>query len=238
MPAFLVGWTHEDPPPPGYLSAWFDQEYGGPLLVRFVSSTHSNEFKATHTTWSGTVNTAPLESHVKQFCEGLQWEHSRFAQVLPGGKGKGNRQDDILHLSRLARGLTLLTGGTAYDVDAGTYLNPSDWQDRDLTGFRVEDHVQVVQQEVAAKASLWLHTRGLTKFGVDELEAFHPLSLPAHPIEEALLKLSGQIIDLGKNLKIGEHVLIGERGPYAEVVRHRTDPLYGKPIAFRELRLL
>jgi hypothetical protein len=40
----------------------------------------------------------------------------------------------------------------------------------------------------------------------------------------------------GKNPKIGEQVPFGEHGQQVEVVRHRTDPIYGMPLAFREVR--
>ncbi len=58
MPAFLVGWTHGEPPPPGYVAAWFDEAYGGPLRIRFLASTGHHHFEAAHTNWMAEVNIA------------------------------------------------------------------------------------------------------------------------------------------------------------------------------------
>ena len=51
LPAFLIGWTHGEAPPPGYLAAWFDQIYGGPLQIRFLSKNGHQHFEAAHTNW-------------------------------------------------------------------------------------------------------------------------------------------------------------------------------------------
>jgi len=33
IPAFVIGYAAPEPPPPGFLAAWFNQEYGGPLTI-------------------------------------------------------------------------------------------------------------------------------------------------------------------------------------------------------------
>ncbi len=53
--------------------------------------------------------------------------------------------DTILFAARLARGLTLLTQGTAHDIITNQYVNPSDWQDRPLTHFIAADHIPIMQ---------------------------------------------------------------------------------------------
>ena len=82
--------------------------------------------------------------------------------------------DTILFAARLSRGLTLLTQGTAYDLTTQQYLNPSDWKDRGLTGFAVDDHVMIAQDEQVKANEIWCYTLGLSKFGIDELEMFLP----------------------------------------------------------------
>jgi hypothetical protein len=150
-----------------------------------------------------------------------------------------DRQDEVLHIARIARGLTLLMEGTTYDVATGGYRNPSDWNDRDLVAFQISDHVQVEQHEQIQHMRKWYHTRGLTKFGLDEVETFQPLGLPERDIEAMLYGVSCQLMTQKKNPKIGEHVPFdgGGEGLQVEVVRHRTDQIYGIPLAFREIRL-
>ena len=237
MPAFLIGWTHGDPPPPGYLAAWFDQQYGGPLTIRFLSGEGHTHFEAAHTNWKAQVQLAPSPLIVQEWQKRLQWEHDHVAPVMPSPKAISDRQDEVLHLARIARGLTLLMEGTAYDVATGVYHNPSDWTDRELSVFYIEDHVRVEQHEQMRDMRTWLHTRGLTKFGLDEVESFESIGLTASEGASVLYEVSRSLLAHGKNPKVGEHIPIGEEGRQFEVVRHRTDPLYGIPMAFREVRI-
>ncbi len=103
--------------------------------------------------------------------------------------------------------------------------------------FRIHDHVQVEQHEQIQHRRTWLHTRGLTKFGLDELETFQSLGLSGREREAMLYEVAGQLMAQGKNPKIGEQIAFGGEGRQVEVVRHRTDPIYGIPLAFREIRL-
>jgi hypothetical protein len=148
-----------------------------------------------------------------------------------------DRQDEVVHLARIARGLTLLMEGTTYDVATGVYLNPSDWNDRDLNRFQIEDHVQVELQEQIQQMRMWWHTRGLTKFGLDEIETFQSIGLSERTIKPMLYGVAIQLMAQGKNPKIGDHVPFGKQGQQVEVARHRTDPFYGRPLAFREVRI-
>lgn len=237
LPAFLFGWTHGEPPPPGYLTAWFDQQYGGPLQIRFLSSNGHHHFEAVHTNWKAQVQMAPSAQIVEQWQGRLQWDHRHLAQLMVPSKAQADRQDEVLHLARVARGLTLLMEGTTYDVAMGLYRNPSDWKDRDLEVFQIEDHVQVEQQEQIQHMRMWLHTRGLTKFGLDEIETFLPIGLSAVESEDILYSVAQRLMVHAKNPKVGEHIAFGGEGRQVEVVRHRTDPFYGTPLPLREIRL-
>ena len=237
LPAFLIGWTHGEPPPPGYLAAWFDQLYGGPLHIRFLSANGHHHFEAVHTNWKTLVQLAPSVQFVEQWQGRLQWEHPQLAKVMGQSKTQADRQDDVLHLARIARGLTLLMDGTAYDVATGVYRNPSDWKERDLVVFKIDDHVQVEQHEQMQHMRVWLHTRGLSKFGLDEVETFQPIGLSGSENEAMLYAIALQLMNQAKNPKVGEHIPFGGEGRQIKVVRHRTDPLYGIPMAFREVRL-
>lgn len=238
VPAFLIGWTHGEPPPPGYVAAWFDQAYGGPLRIRFLASTGHHHFEAAHTGWIAEVNLAPATEIVQEWQGRLQWDHTRLGLLFPQANAAyTDRRDAVLHVARMARGITLLTDGTAYDVAFGTYRNPSDWRDRDLVEFHIADHIRVEQREDTQGVRMWFHTRGLTKFGLDEVETFQPIGLSGRGVEEIVLRVAGQLIEQGKNPKVGEQVILRGSGPQVTVVRHRTDPIYGIPLAFREFRM-
>ncbi len=235
VPAFLVGWTHDDPPPPGFLSSWFDREYGGPLTIRFWESSGHYRFDACHTVWTVRVDLSPTSEQVSQWQASLQWEHSHIACLGFPSLGGQDRADRVLHLARLARGVCLLTGGTTFDCSTGTYMNPSDWRNCGLTGFVVEDHVKVEQQIRTGEERLWLHTRGLTKFGWDELEAFRGVGLTTEDCQRRLLETAAAIIRENRNVNVGEQIDLPGAFCRASVIRYRTDACYGRPIAYREI---
>ncbi|GJL59581.1 MAG: hypothetical protein NPIRA03_24380 [Nitrospirales bacterium] len=236
VPAFLVGWTHGHPPPPGYIAAWFDEAYGGPLRIRFLASTGHHHFEAAHTNWIAEINIEPSPAIVEQWQSRLQWEQTQLALLFPPTTAT-DRRDVLLHVARMARGVTLLTEGTTYDVATGTYLNPSDWRDRNLEVFRITDHVQVEHHEDVHRARMWFHSRGLTKFGLDEIETFRSTGLSSREVKDTVLRVADHLIEQGKNPKVGERIVLDGSGLQVMVVRHRTDPLYGAPLAFREFIL-
>jgi hypothetical protein len=236
MPAFLIGWTHGESPPPGYVAAWFNQAYGGPLRIRFLASTGHHHFEAAHTHWFAELNLAPPAEIMEQWQDRLQWDHRHLGLLLVPGNVPADRRDTVLHAARMAKGISLLTDGTAYDVATGIYLNPSDWRDRELAVFHITDHVQVEQREDMPRARMWLHTRGLTKFGLDEIETFQPIGLSTSEVEEIVQSVAEQLVEQGKNPKVGEKMMLNESGRQVTVVRHRTDAIYGMPVAFREFR--
>ncbi len=238
LPAFVIGWTHGDSPPPGYLAAWFDQRYGGPLHVRFLSKDGHHVFEASHTSWSAHINIAPWADQVAQWEGRLHWDHSHLGCIFTPTNPPSDRQEVVRHVARIAKGLTLLTDGTAYDVATGSYVNPSDWQDRDLEIFRVTEHVQVEEREDVSQGRVWFHTRGLSKFGLEEVEMFQPIGVPSRETHKILEHVTHHLIDSGTNPKVGACLEVDEEGRMGEIVRHRTDPIFGVPVAFRELRLL
>ena len=207
------------------------------MQIRFLSTKGHQHFEAAHTNWKAQVQLAPSADVAEQWHKRLQWEHRHLAQLMALPKTHPDRQDEVLHIARIARGLTLLMEGTTYDVATGGYRNPSDWKDQDLAVFQIQDHVQIEQHEQIQHMRTWFHTRGLTKFGLDEVETFRPIGLSGRDIEAMLYGVSWQLMAKGKNPKVGEHVSFGKEGLQAEVVRHRTDPMYGIPLAFREIRL-
>ena len=236
VPAYIIGWTHDDPPPPGFLAAWFDQQYGGPLTVRFLESSGHHYFDATHTTWTARLDLSPAAELASRWQALLQWDHPHLAFIGAPSFAGQDRRDMVLHGARLTRGVSLLTGGTTFDVGTGAYLNPSDWRDRDLEVFALDDHVQVEQQERVEEGRVWLHTRGLNKFGWDELEAFRGVGLTDQDCRRRLLETAAVIIRENRNLKVGEQIEVPGECCRAIAIRHRTDGRYGRPMAFREIR--
>jgi hypothetical protein len=146
--------------------------------------------------------------------------------------------DSILFAARLARGLTLLTQGTAYDITTNQYVNPSDWQDRPLTQFLVSDHIPVMRSDDEPSRRTWCYTLGLSKFGVDELEMFLSPGLPDQPARDALRETADELTRTGQSPKVGSHIRVGSLGQSVEIANHRTAAPAGRMLGFREIRTL
>jgi len=129
----------------------------------------------------------------------------------------------------------LLTEGTAYDVTTLTYLNPSDWTDRPLVQFSVRDHVTVVHADDIERQRDWFYTRGLSKFGLDEIEVFRPVGLPSHTITENLFDIADELLRRGQSPNVGSTILIPNLAASIRVVRHRTHPSADTPLILREI---
>ena len=235
LPAFVIGYTLAEPPPPGYLAAWFNQRYGGPLQIQFPNEAGHSRFDAIHTTWHVTVNTALPEDTAETWHQGLEWSHSQLAAVAPVQHVGQDKRDIALHTARIARGITLLTEGTAYDVVTHSFLNPSDWSDRPLDQFDIEDHVKVEQQENLATCQIWFYTLGLAKFGLEEIETFRPLGLPDQPVIDKLLEIGTLLLGTGKGTKVGDQLPLPESGHVVRIERHRTDQSTGRVLHLREV---
>jgi hypothetical protein len=220
-PLYIIGYS-SPPPQPAEVRAWFDLEYGGPLTFKEDAVGPSTLTWASHGPWNVAVQISLPPEEASSWQERLHWGHPRTGLVLPTSAPTSKSIDLILHAARLARGLTLLTGGTAYDVIAHEYLNPSDWKDRPLDRFKTGDHVVVDQEESGDPGLERFYTRGLTKFKLDELDTFRPLGLPSRPVLEGLRNIADEILLAGYSLKVGTTLEIPRLGLTLRIIRHRT----------------
>lgn len=220
-PGFVIGYVGATPAA-GFLAAWYNQEYGGPLHIRFPNSQSNSAIEVSHLDWIADIQLESSFEEVSQFRDQLGWDHKGATQVFPASKIGVSRIDAILFVARLSRGLTLLTEGTAYDVVSGLYRNPSDWSDRQLTDFRIDDHVHVHQEESLDDGRQWFVTRGMGKFGLEELEVFRPCGLSERPTHERLLDLSHVCVLQGKSPKVGALLHLPDCENVVRVVKHRT----------------
>ena len=246
-PLYVIGYSN-DPPTLPSLQVWFDLDYGGPLRltdargqgpVTPVAGLPMSAVMATHGPWSVALELAASDAEAQAWKDRVGWGHPHAGQVIPASTTPANACDLVLHAARLARGMTLLTEGTAYDTHTGSYLNPSDWQDRPLSQFTASDHitiVQGVQGEADKPGTEWFHTLGLTKFGRDEIETFRPLGLSSQPVIDRLTDIATELIRLGRQPKVGETLSLAEVNLAVTTLRHRTTPLAGNPVALREIK--
>ena len=235
IPAFVIGYAAPEPPPPGFLTAWFNQEYGGPLTIRLSGDPGATRFEAHHGPWAALVETSLPPSIAEAWHERVHWGHTRAAQILPLKMTSRESRDIVLLLARLARGLTLLTGGTAYDTATESYLNPSDWTDRPLHAFQIADHLRIEQVEGRADGKVWFHTRGLSKFGVEDLETYRARGLSERPVIEAFTEMAEALTLAGKAPNVGESFDVPGLNTRVRVVRHRTDQSYSIRLNLREV---
>ena len=235
VPMFVIGYEAPESPPPGFLAAWFDQEYGGPLTIQLPRDQGTTRFEAQHGPWSALVETSLPPAIAEAWRERLQWGHPHAAQILPLRMTGRDCRDTVLHVTRLARGLTLLTGGTAYDTATDTYLNPSDWMDRPLRTFRLDDHLRIEQVEGRADGRVWFHTRGLAKFGLEDIETYRPTGLSERPVIEAFTEIADVLTLMGKAPNVGESFMVEGLNRAVRVVRHRTDQSYSLRLNLREV---
>ena len=235
-PLYVIGFSSS--PTPTELQTWFDLEYGGPLSFkesRTGEEPSTSPLMATHGPWSAWVLVPTPSVQADAWQQRLEWRHTACAAIGAGTAPKSTAVDVVLHAARLARGVTLLTQGTAYDVTTQTYLNPSDWTDRPLVGFSVKDHVTVAHSDDAERQRDWFYTRGLSKFGLDEIEVFQPLGLRSHTISENLLDIADEWLRRGQSPNVGSTMLIPNLAISIRVVRHRTHPSADTPLILREI---
>lgn len=236
FPAFVIGYSHAEAPPPGYLAAWFNQMYGGPLQIHLKNEAGHSQFEAVHTSWRVAVNTVLPADIAETWKNRLQWSHSHLVEVTPLQNAGQDKRDVVLHTARIARGITLLTEGTAYDIVTHSFLNPSDWNDLALDQFDLEDHVRVEQRENLETGKIWFYSLGLSKFGMEEIEAFRPLGLPDQPVMDMLQAIGAEILATGKVAKVGDQLTLPVSGQLVTIVRHRTDQSTGGVIQLREVK--
>ena len=235
-PLYVIGFSSS--PTPRELQAWFDHEYGGPLSLKESPTGEepaTSPLMATHGLWSAWILLAAPPVQADAWQQRLEWRHTACAAIGAGPATKSHAIDVVLHAARLARGVALLTEGTAYDVTTLTYLNPSDWSDRPLVHFTMKDHVTVVHSDDAEHQRDWFYTRGLSKFGLDEIEVFQSLGLPSHAISENLLGIAEEFLRLGQSPNVGSTILLPHLALSIQVVRHRTYPSADTPLILREI---
>lgn len=237
-PLYVVGYSS----PISHLSdlqSWFDLEYGGPLTSKGRESNaveaNSKATLMSHGPWSAWLHMSVSLSEAEEWRNRLAWRHDCASAVIGAMTTSRLAIDSILHAARLARGLTLLTEGTAYDVTTQAYLNPADWQDRPLDRFRIRDHITVFQTEAADAGREWFYTRGVSKFGLDDLETFRPMGLPNREVTEMLLDIADEIVSLGQSPNIGLALRIPTLGISVQAIRHRTAYPGEAPLVLREI---
>lgn len=232
QPCYVIGYS-SPAPSAAELQLWFDLEYGGPL--KLAASGDTAPAIAAHGPWSVRLQVALPEADAGAWSERLDWRHPHAGLVLRPSVTPQQACDLVLFTARLARGLTLLTQGTAYDTVIHAYLNPSDWTDRPLDRFRAADHVTVAQADSTDPLTDWFHTLGLSKFGLDELEVFRPVGLPVQPTLETLAGIAEQLLRIGRSPNVGTTLALPLLGLSVAVKRHRTAAPAGLPLPFREI---
>ena len=222
---------------PEELKTWYDSEYGGPLILR-ADGQATESWLATHGPWTAHIVMPLPASHLAGLKEQLAWEHEHVGAVAPSLMPPRDMPDSILFAARLARGLTLLMQGTAYDITTNQYVNPSDWQDRPLTRFIVSDHIPVIRGDDEQNHRIWCYTLGLSKFGVDELEMFLPTGLPDQPVRDTLRETADELTRTGQSPRVGSHIQVESLGQSVAIANHRTAAPAGRMLGFREIRQL
>jgi len=233
-PLYFLGYRGTAPQP-DELKTWYDLEYGGPLTVRMEEDA-SQSSQATHGPWSAHIVMPLPATHTAGFKDQLAWEHDLIGAVAPSVMPPRDMPDTILFAARISRGLTLLTQGTAYDITTQQYLNPSDWKDRALTAFVVEDHVMIAQDDQTKADEVWCYTLGLSKFGIDELEMFLPQGFPDRTAKEVLAESAQEIIRIGQSPKVGASFDLPLLSRTITISNHRTAAPTGRMLGFRELQ--
>ena len=235
-PLYFIGYRGTTPAL-DELTAWYDQEYGGPLKLRSEAE-DPESWHATHGPWTAHVVMPLPATHTAGLKDTLAWEHDLIGAVTPSVVPPRDMPDVILVAARLARGLTLLTQGTAFDLTTQQYLNPSDWGDRPLAHFVMADHVPVLQADDDGGDRSWCYTLGLSKFGLDELETFFPHGLPDTQARELLAEMMSELVGTGQPLKVGSQLRLTLLGQTIKVENYRTAAPAGRTLSFREIRAI
>jgi hypothetical protein len=238
QPLYIIGYSSEASSLPN-LREWFDREYGGPLVLQAgdtrATEADINAALAIHGPWNVWLHISVPLPEAGEWKHRLAWRHDHASAIVGATLMPRSAIDSILHAARLARGLTLLTDGTTYDVTTQAYLNPADWQDRPLDQFRARDHIEVFQTEAADVGHEWFYTRGLTKFGLDDLETFRPVGLPGQEVTETLFDIAEEIVRMGQSPNIGLTLPLHALGLSVRVIRHRTAFHNDAPLVLREI---
>jgi hypothetical protein len=233
-PLYFIGYRGTAPAT-DELKIWYEREYGGPLTIHHEADS-SESWQATHGPWSAHVVMPLPMSHVAEIMKQLAWEHDVMGAVAPSLTSPRDMPDTILFAARLARGLTLLTQGTAYDVTTQAYVNPSDWQNRALTSFLVDDHLSIAHDDTTRPDQVWSYSLGLSKFGLDEIEMFQGKGLPESAAKELLTESANELLRIGQSPKVGAAFRLPLIGRTIRIVNYRTAAPAGRMLGFRELQ--
>jgi len=233
-PLYFIGYRGTAPTT-DELKIWYEREYGGPLAVRHDAGSLES-WQATHGPWSAHVVMPLPLSHVADVMKQLAWEHDVMGAVAPSLAPPRDMPDTILFAARLGRGLTLLTQGTAYDVTTQAYVNPSDWLDRALSSFLVDDHLSIIHDDTSRPHHVWSYSLGLSKFGLDEIEMFQGKGLPESTVKELLTEAANELLFMGQSPTVGTAFRLPLLGRTIRIVNYRTAAPAGRMLGFRELQ--
>ena len=213
----------------------YEREYGGPLSIRHEDGSPES-WQAIHGPWSAHVVLPLPMSHVADVMKQLTWEHELMGAIAPSIVPTRDMPDYILLGARLARCLTLLSQGTAYDVMTQAYINPSDWQPRTLGSFVLDDHVSIVHDDTSQPDRVWSYSLGLSKFGLDEVEMFTAKGLPESAAKELLAESASELLRAGHSPKVGAVLDLPLLGRSVRIRNYRTAAPAGRMLGFRELQ--
>lgn len=231
-PLYLVGYSFSAPSS-DELKIWYDLEYGGPLALQ--AGNRPGVLSARHGPWHSWLTISLPAEEAQSLSKSAAWDHPNLGAVAPATAAPTIVADTVLFAARLARGLTLLTQGTALDLVSQRYSNPSDWSDRPLSCFQSRDHIEVTQGEPDDESQDWFYTLGLSKFGLDELETRQPKGLPAPFPMQVLAEAADHILQQGRNPNVGSAIPIPSLGRTLSVENHRTATVQTSHRIFRRL---
>ncbi len=231
-PLYLIGYRNSTPSH-DTLKSWYDDHYGGPLTC--LEREPGRPLSANHGPWHAHLLLSLPEPDAASWHAVLSWEHRSLGMVSSVSAQPSIIADTILMAARLARGLTLLTQGTAFDIACQEYLNPSDWNDRPLSVFQSRDHVTVQHNETDDDSSDWFHTLGMSKFGLDELEVIQARGLPETETMALLMSAADAVLRAGHNQKIGQSLDLPALAQTIRFIKHRTAAPAGRMVTLREI---
>jgi hypothetical protein len=234
-PLYFVGYRGTAPLA-DEVKALYDREYGGPLVISHEEGA-AESWQATHGPWSAHVVMPLPMSHVADVMKQLAWAHELMGVIAPSLASPRDMPDTVLVAARLARCLTLLSQGTAYDVTTQAYVNPSDWQPRTLEKFVLDDHVSIVHDDTTQPDRVWSYSLGLSKFGLDEVETFTAKGLSDNTAKDMLAESADELVRVGHSPKVGAALDLPLLRRTVRIANYRTAAPAGRMLGFRELQV-
>ncbi len=114
--------------------------------------------------------------------------------------------------------------------------NSSDWQNRALTSFLVDDHLSIVHDDTSRPDHASSYSLGFSKFGLDEIEMFQGKGLPESASKELLTESANELLRTGQFPKVGTAFSFPLLGRTIHIVNYRTTAPAGRMLGFRELQ--